>query len=121
VRGARLPGIYGLFVLLTAGQVGLFVLTGVASHISTRGLWFIAALLVGLAFRSRLAWLVLVLMNGLPLVAIPLGVGNASVLWGNVTLIVVTGVALGGDAALAVDASHVWERSASYREHPALQ
>ena len=100
MRRTGLFWVYLLFVLLTGVQLGLFVLAGVLSHFSTRGSEFLLVLLVALAFRSRIAWSLLVLLNGIPLLAllmVPMGGssnGSGHVLWGHLSLMLVTGVAL---------------------------
>ncbi len=95
MRSARLSGVYLLLVALTGLQLALFTLLGVIEHVSMRGTLFMMFLLVGLALRSRLAWRALVLVNAIPVLALPLAiVGSGDVLWGHVALSFLTGLAL---------------------------
>jgi hypothetical protein len=55
---------------------------------------FMLVLLVGLGFRSRLAWLLLVIVNAIPLLAIGAIVASGEILWANVLVMVGTGIAL---------------------------
>jgi hypothetical protein len=61
--------VYLLLVTLTALQPALFVLDGALSGLSTGGATFVACLLVWLAYRSRVAWALLVVTNAVPLLA----------------------------------------------------
>jgi len=83
-------------VLLTALQLALLVLVGSIEHVQARGVVFVLLLLVGLARRSWFAWVVLVLLDGVPLLAIlaVAGGGSGHTLWGNVAVMVLTGIAL---------------------------
>jgi hypothetical protein len=130
MRGARRPWAYLLFVLLTGAQLGLFVLAGVLSHVSTHGSEFMLVLIVALAFRSRIAWTLLVLLNAIPLLAVlmaPLGssssTGSGHVLWGHLALMLITGIAL--EATLLSPAMRRFVGRRDARHHsgrrPALQ
>jgi hypothetical protein len=61
--------VYLLLVGLTALQPVLFVAGGGLTDVSTRGAAFVACLLVWLAYRSRIAWALLVVTNAVPLAA----------------------------------------------------
>lgn len=83
----------------TALQPALFVLVGATDHLSKPGIVVEGLLLVGLLWRSRVAWTLLVILNGIPLLALPLTVfgstgGGGHVMWGHVAIAFVTGVAL---------------------------
>jgi hypothetical protein len=69
-------------------------------HVAGGGVAFMLLLLAGLAYGSGLAWMLLVVMNAFPLLAIA-GVSASSAghtLWANVAVMVLTGLAL--EAAL---------------------
>ncbi len=129
MRGACRPWAYLLFVLLTGAQLGLFVLAGVLSHVSIHGSEFMLVLIVALAFRSRIAWTLLVLLNAIPLLAVmmaPLGSSSSSsgrVLWGHLALMLITGIAL--EATLLSPAMRRFVGRRDARHHsgrrPALQ
>lgn len=90
----RLPRIYLPFVVLTVCQPLLFIVAGV-THGPDRGLWLMILLLFGLAWGSRVAWGLLVVLNLFPLLAVGLAAGSSGhTLWGNVALLLLTGLAL---------------------------
>jgi hypothetical protein len=78
-----------------AQAVLLIAVTG--AHPSRGGILFLVVLVGGLGYHgSRLAWGLLVLLNGIPLLASAAVVpfGNQQPLWANVTVLVLTGVTL---------------------------
>jgi hypothetical protein len=96
---SRVPRVYVCFVLIEALQLALLA-TVANAHVAGGGVVFMLLLLAGLAYGSGLAWVLLVIMNALPLLAIA-GVSASSgghTLWVNVAVMVLTGVAL--EAAL---------------------
>jgi hypothetical protein len=115
----RLPRVVCLYVALQIAQPVLFELVGALSGpINKRGSAFVALLLVGLAYRSRMAWTLLLLMNAvlaLPVLTI-LGGGNA--LWTHVAAAVGTGVALVALLASRQRREHVWSRRYSVTAAP---
>lgn len=90
----RLPDVLVLYVALSVLQPALFVLVGALHHPNERGLAFMAFLLVALAYRSRIAWVMLLALNALPLLAVLGASFGSGVLWSHVAVIVLTGVAL---------------------------
>jgi len=81
--------VVGLAVL----QPVLFVLVG-AVHLNTRGIAFEFVLLVALAFRSRIAWGLLIVLDAIPLLAVLAVIGGGHVQWSHVIVMVLTGVSL---------------------------
>jgi hypothetical protein len=84
---------YLAFVGLAILQPVLFVLVG-ALHLNTRGIAFEFVLLVALAFRSRIAWVLLIVLNAIPLLAVLAVIGGGHVQWTHVIVMVLTGVSL---------------------------
>lgn len=66
--GRRLPSVYFVYVLLTVLQPVAFVLDGDLDF-KPRGVLIVLPLLLALAYGSRLAWGLLLILNGLPLLA----------------------------------------------------
>ncbi len=93
MEGWRLPRVFWLYVLLSVLQPVLFVWVGAIQHLNTRGIWFVVLLLVGLAYGSRVTWLLLLLVNGVPLVFM-LPILGAGVIWSHVMVAALTGMAL---------------------------
>ncbi len=89
----RLPGVLLLFVGLTALQPALFVLVGALDHPNTGGIAFVVVLVLALGYGSRIAWVLLIVLNAIPLLAIGAAFGPG-VLWSHVVVMVLTGVAL---------------------------
>lgn len=89
------PRVVWLYVALQISQPVLFELVGAWSGpINKRGAVFVGLLLVGLVYRSRIAWTLLLLMNAalaLPLLEI---LGGGGVIWAHAAVAVGTGVAL---------------------------
>lgn len=117
MRRALPPPVYFLFVLLTGAQLGLFVLSGALGHVSTHGAELMLALILALAFRSRIVWGLLVLIDGIPLfgVVASLGMGGQT-LWGHVAVMLLTGVALEATLLSSPMRQFVGHRGA--RAHP---
>jgi hypothetical protein len=83
-----------VFVGLSILQPVLFVLVGALHHPNTRGIVIIAGLVVALAFRSRVAWVLLILVDGIPLLASMAFIGGSRVQWSHLVMMVLTGVCL---------------------------
>jgi len=85
-----------VFAAVTGAQLALLsAVTG--THASRGGILFMLALVGGLGYYgSRVAWGLLVFLNGMPLLAIAGAVpfGSGETLWAKVTMLVLTGVAL---------------------------
>ena len=64
----RLPRVFFVYVVLAALQPALLVLTGNLAF-DSKGLVILVPLLLGLAFGSRLAWGLLILIDVVPLLA----------------------------------------------------
>jgi hypothetical protein len=82
-----------LYVALALLQPGLFVLVGALHHPNERGMAFLAVLLLALAYGSRIAWGLLVVLDAIPLLAVGAAAGPG-VVWSHVVVVVLTGVAL---------------------------
>ena len=93
MRTRRLPMVFLLYGALTILQPAVLVWVGAIEHVQPRGLWFMALLLVGLARGSRIAWGLLVVIDAVPLLALG-ALGGGQVLWGHVTAMILTGLAL---------------------------
>src|ERR1700722_18731721 len=91
----RLPRVYFVYVLLTVAQPVLLVAYGDLDF-KSRGIVIVGALLVGLAYGSRLAWWLLLALNGIPLLAtVAVAVTTRPWAWpGGVALGLITGAAL---------------------------
>lgn len=89
----RLPGAFFLYVALTVLQPMLFVLVGALHHLNGRGIGFMVVMLFALGYRSRIAWVLLIVLNAIPLLAIGASLGPG-VLWSHLAVMVLTGVAL---------------------------
>lgn len=105
------PRVVWLYIALQIAQPALFELVGALSGpVNRRGVAFAVLLLGGLAYRSRIAWTLLLLMNAvlaLPLLTI---LGGGGVMWTHAAVAVGTGAAL---VALLVSRQmreHVWGR-----------
>jgi hypothetical protein len=68
MRGPRPPRIFWIYAALSASAPFLFHAVGLLDHIRGSGLLLTGVLLYGLARRSRLAWWLLVILNGYPLI-----------------------------------------------------
>lgn len=95
----RPPNAFFLLLVLTILQPGLFVLVGAVHDLNTRGIGFVIVLLVALANGSRLAWVLLVVTNGVPLLAVVSLSGGAvaaggRLMWSHAVVMVLTGVGL---------------------------
>lgn len=114
-----LPRVVWLYVVLQIAQPVLFELVGALSGpINKRGSVFVALLLVGLVYRSRVAWTLLLLMNAvltLPVLAI---LGGGNVLWTHVAAAVGTSAALVALLASRHMREHVWDRRHSVTAAP---
>jgi hypothetical protein len=106
VRERRLPGVLFLYFGFTVLQPALFVFVGALHHLNPRGIWFIVVLLLALAFRSRVAWVLLIVVNAIPLLAVGAAVGS-EVQWGHLAVMVLTGVALEATLLSAAMRQHV--------------
>ena len=86
---------YLVYVALTALQPALFVLDGNLDF-KSRGVLIVVPLLLGLAYGSRLAWGLLLVLNVMPLLATAaFALTTAPWAWsGGVTLGLLTGAAL---------------------------
>jgi len=90
----RLPDALFLYVVLSVLQPALFVLVGALHHPNERGIAFMAVLLLALVCGSRIAWVMLLALNALPLLAVLGAPFGSGVLWSHVVVIVLTGVVL---------------------------
>jgi hypothetical protein len=106
----RLRDVLFLYVVLSVLQPALFVLVGALHHPNGRGLAFIAVLLVALAFGSRIAWVILLALNALPLLGVLGAAFGSGVLWSHVVVIVLTGVALEATLLSPAMRQHVGSR-----------
>jgi hypothetical protein len=102
----RLPKVFFLYVGLTILQPALFVLVGALQHLNTRGIWFMVVLLLALARSSRIAWVLLLVINAIPLLAVGAAVGT-EVLWSHLVVMVLTGIALEATLLSAAMRQHV--------------
>jgi hypothetical protein len=109
VRGRRLPDVFFVYVTLTVLQPTLFVLVGALDHLNKRGIAFMVVLLLALAVRSRIAWVLLIVLNAIPLLAIG-AILAPSVLWSHVAVMVLTGVALEATLLSPAMRQHVGSR-----------
>ena len=105
----RTPGVFLLFVGLTVLQPALFVLVGALGHPNTGGIAFMVVLVLALAYGSRLAWVLLIVLNAIPLLAIGAAFGPG-VLWSHVVVMVVTGVALEATLCSRAMREHIGRR-----------
>ena len=100
MRERRLPRVFWLFVAATILQAAAFYLLAVITDLNSRGIVFLAILVVLLARRSRIAWSLLVVIDGIPTLIMLLSVlfgtssGGGSVLWSHVVVALITGIAL---------------------------
>jgi len=95
MRERQLPLVFWLFVTATIVQPVAFYLSGSITNWNTRGIAFLAILVVLLARRSRVAWGLLILMDGIPTLAVLLAsVSGGSMAWEHVVAAVMTGTAL---------------------------
>jgi hypothetical protein len=121
----RLPRVYFLYLLLTVAQPALFLVVAAGDlDFRSRGVLVVAALLLGLAFRSRLAWWLLLGLNGLPLlVTVAVAVTTRPWAWsGAVAIALLTGVALVAALASPAMRGHLARGSGrSARGAPALR
>jgi hypothetical protein len=69
-----------------------------------------AVLLVALVYGSRIAWVMLLALNALPLLAVPGAPFGSGVLWSPVVVIVLTGVALQATLLSPAMRQHVGRR-----------
>ena len=90
-----LPRVYFVYVLLTVLQPALAVADGNLDF-KSRGVLIVVPLLLGLAYGSRLAWALLLALNGVPLLAtVAFAVSTAPWAWsGGLALALLTGVML---------------------------
>lgn len=106
-----LPRVVWLYIALQIAQPVLLELVGaLAGPINKPGSAFVALLLVGLAYRSRIAWTLLLLMNALLALLGLTILGGGSVLWAHVAVAFGTGVALVALLASRRMRDHVWSR-----------
>jgi hypothetical protein len=106
-----LPRVVWLYVVLQIAQPALFELVGALSGpINKRGTAFVVLLLVGLAYRSRLAWTLLLLMNTWLTLAVVGVLGSGGILWANVAAEIGTGISLVAVLASRQMREHVWTR-----------
>lgn len=99
MRFRRPPNVLLVFLGLTILQPVLFVLVGALPHLDTRGIGFLLVLLIALAYRSRIGWGLLLVVDGVPLLAAASLSGNAvaaggHLMWSHAVAMLVTGVAL---------------------------
>jgi hypothetical protein len=90
----RLPRVILIYVSLIAVQPMVFLATGAVNHVPLRGAVVMTCLVVGLARRSRIAWMLLLLSEALPLLALGAVLSGGHVLWTHVAAMSLTGVAL---------------------------
>jgi hypothetical protein len=104
----RLPRVYFLYVLLTAAQPLLLAAYG-GLDFKSRGVFILGALLLGLAYGSRLAWWLLLALDGVPLLAsAAMAITTRPWAWsGAVVLALASGVALVAALASPAMRAHV--------------
>jgi hypothetical protein len=95
VTAPRVPRVYFVYVLLAAAQPLVFAAFG-GLDFKSRGAFIVGALLLGLAYRSQVAWWLLLAVDGVPLLATAaVAVTTRPGAWsGGVVLGLATGVAL---------------------------
>jgi hypothetical protein len=114
-----MPRVVWLYVALQIAQPALFELVGALSGpINKRGSAFMALLLVGLAYRSRIAWTLLLLINAVLAAAVLAMLGSGTVLRTHVAVAVGTGVALVAVLVSRQMREHVWSRQHSVTAAP---
>lgn len=105
------PRVIWLYVALQIAQAALFELVGALSGpINERGTAFLVLVLLGLAYRSRIAWTLLLVMNAWLTLAVVAIVGSGDVLWSHVAVAVGTGVVLVAVLVSHQMREHVWSR-----------
>jgi hypothetical protein len=97
---------------LTVLQPALFVLVGALHQPNKRGIAFMVVLLLALAYGSRIAWVVLIVVNAIPLLAIGAALGPG-ILWSHMVVMVLTAVALEATLLSGAMRRHIRRRNRS--------
>ena len=111
LRMRSLPRVVWLYIAVQIAQPVLFELAGALSGpINKRGAAFVGLLLLGLAYRSRLAWTFLLVMNAVLALPLLMILGGGGVIWTHAAAAVGTGAVLVTLLVSRQVREHVWSR-----------